>query len=110
MSPAGGQLLWKRSAVEHYIFQIDQFLEQLLVVCHLTCGHPARGTEILSLRYVNTMHGQQRGIARARVRVLIAHPNSPFYPFSSPHESTSGPVTGGRIRQNRAYNKKGYHC
>ncbi|KAJ5602286.1 hypothetical protein N7510_011820 [Penicillium lagena] len=38
------------------------FLERLLLVCHLTSGHPARGTEILSLRHVNTVHGDYRGV------------------------------------------------
>ncbi|EED20833.1 conserved hypothetical protein [Talaromyces stipitatus ATCC 10500] len=39
-----------------------QFLELLLLLCHITGGQPARGTEILSLRHHNTVHGRHRSI------------------------------------------------
>ncbi|KAF9882534.1 hypothetical protein FE257_007679, partial [Aspergillus nanangensis] len=56
------QLSWEPKVTRDYLTQIDQFLEQLLIVCHLTAGHPARGTEILSLRHVNTLYGGHRGV------------------------------------------------
>ncbi|KAG2001178.1 hypothetical protein GB937_010415 [Aspergillus fischeri] len=56
------RLTWKKQMATEYLTQVDQFLERLLIVCHLTSGQPARGTEILSLRHVNTWHGQHRGI------------------------------------------------
>ncbi|KAF7139734.1 hypothetical protein CNMCM5793_007669 [Aspergillus hiratsukae] len=56
------RFIWKKQMATEYLTQVDQFLERLLIVCHLTSGQPARGTEILSLRHVNTWHGQHRGI------------------------------------------------
>jgi hypothetical protein len=38
------------------------FLERLLLLTHLTAGQSARGSEILSLRYVNTVNGHHRNI------------------------------------------------
>jgi hypothetical protein len=56
------RIVWKRQEAQDYLHQVDQFLDRLLLVCHLTSGHPARGTEILSLRHVNTVHGDHRGV------------------------------------------------
>jgi hypothetical protein len=41
---------------------MNAFLEKLLLVCYLTGGQPARGTEILSIRHVNTVHSGHRNI------------------------------------------------
>ncbi|EED14528.1 conserved hypothetical protein [Talaromyces stipitatus ATCC 10500] len=48
----GYQVQWK----------IPTFLELLLLLCHITGGQPARGTEILSLRHRNTVHRRHRSI------------------------------------------------
>ena len=37
-------------------------MEYLLLLVHLTLGQPARGTEILSIRFQNTVHGHHRNI------------------------------------------------
>ena len=52
----------KQSAVRAYRVQVDEFLATLLLLIHLTAGQPARGTEILSLRYVDTINGHHRNI------------------------------------------------
>jgi hypothetical protein len=56
------QVRWKRKAVEAYRRQVDAFLERLLLLVHLTSGQPARGTEVLSLRHVNTISGHHRNV------------------------------------------------
>lgn len=56
------RIVRKRQEAQDYLHQVDQFLERLLLVCHLTSGHPARGTEILSLRHLNTVHGGHRSV------------------------------------------------
>jgi hypothetical protein len=56
------KIKWKIPAVQAYLRDRDRFLELLLLLCHLTGGQPARGTEILSLRHRNTLHGRQRSI------------------------------------------------
>ena len=58
---AGAQA-WRPSVVEKYKTKVDKFLEILLLLVHITGGQPARGTEILSLRYVNTICGYHRNI------------------------------------------------
>jgi hypothetical protein len=56
------QVLWKTRRVEEYMQQVDAFLERLLLLVHLTSGQPARGTELLTLRYENTLHGHHRSV------------------------------------------------
>lgn len=53
---------WKAQAVEHYLAQVDTFLERLLLLVHITGGQPARGTELLSLQWCNTVHGLRRNV------------------------------------------------
>lgn len=55
-------IVWRRPEAVGYKLQVDAFLEQLLLLIHLTSGQPARGTEILSLRYKNSLHGQIRNV------------------------------------------------
>jgi hypothetical protein len=52
----------RSAAVHHYLQQVDRFLERLLLLVHITAGQPGRATELLSLRYVNTVHGRHRNI------------------------------------------------
>jgi hypothetical protein len=47
---------WDPKALQKYRRQVDRFLEHLLLLVHLTSGQPTRGTEIISLRHVNTTH------------------------------------------------------
>ncbi|KIV98742.1 uncharacterized protein PV09_09494 [Verruconis gallopava] len=48
--------------VEKYMASIAQFREKLLVAAHITGGQPARGTEILSIRYSNIWKGGHRNV------------------------------------------------
>jgi hypothetical protein len=56
------QVQWRQKAVKDYKKQLDAFLERLLLLVHLTSGQPARGTELLSLRYINTVNGSHRNL------------------------------------------------
>jgi hypothetical protein len=56
------QVRWNQAAVKAYRQQIDAFLERLLLLIHITSGQPARGTEILSIRCVNTVKGYYRSL------------------------------------------------
>jgi hypothetical protein len=44
---------WHTRRVKEYLREIDKFRELLLFCMHITRGQPARGPEILSLRYKN---------------------------------------------------------
>ena len=59
---ANGRYHWLSSSVDQYLSQVDEFLERLLLLIHITSGQPARGTEIVSLRYHNTVEGHLRNI------------------------------------------------
>jgi hypothetical protein len=56
------QVVWRSTAVHRYLQQINRFLERLLLLVHITAGQPGRATDLLSLRYVNTVHGRHRNI------------------------------------------------
>lgn len=56
------KVVWKLSAAKQYVAKIYSFLERLFLLVHLTSGQPARSTEILSLRYYNTVNGHYRSI------------------------------------------------
>lgn len=53
---------WNQSVCQTYFHQVEAFLEQLLLLVHLTAGQPARGSETLSLRHVNTVSGHHRNV------------------------------------------------
>jgi hypothetical protein len=54
--------LWRRKPALAYQRSVESFLERLLLLAHLTSGQPARGTELLSIRYKNIVHGQHRNL------------------------------------------------
>ncbi|KAF3031497.1 hypothetical protein E8E11_000866 [Didymella keratinophila] len=56
------QVNWKKNAVQAYFSKLDNFLEQILLLIHLTAGQPARGTELMSLQHSNTAQGHHRSI------------------------------------------------
>ena len=56
------QVIWKKNAVQAYSSRLDNFLEQILLLIHLTAGQPARGTELMSLQHSNTAQGHHRSI------------------------------------------------
>ncbi|KAM0716822.1 hypothetical protein Q7P37_007625 [Cladosporium fusiforme] len=59
---ASDKTLWRSKAALAYQKKVESFLERLLLLAHLTSGQPARGTELLSIRYKNTIHGQHRNL------------------------------------------------
>jgi hypothetical protein len=56
------QVVWRLSAVDKYLQQVDRFLHRLLLLVHITGDQPLRATELLSLRHSNTVHGRHRSI------------------------------------------------
>ncbi|EDN04930.1 predicted protein [Histoplasma mississippiense (nom. inval.)] len=60
--PSDHQVVWDTAVVDDYLQQVDEFLEQLLLVVHLTGGQRARATELLSIRHSNTVCGRHRSI------------------------------------------------
>jgi hypothetical protein len=56
------QLQWKKKAVQTYFDKVDQFLERLLLLIHMTGGQPPRGTELIGLQHSNSAQGQHRGV------------------------------------------------
>jgi hypothetical protein len=49
-------------AVRQYLSKVFSFLQRLLLLIHLTGGQPARGTELLCIRWRNSTCGQRRNI------------------------------------------------
>lgn len=56
------RLRWRPTAVERYKTRVQEFLESLLLLIHITGGQPGRGTELTSLRHMNTISGYHRNI------------------------------------------------
>jgi hypothetical protein len=52
---------WNKKGGQAYFAQVDQFLETLLLLFHITLGQPTRGSEPLSLQHCNTAQGHHRG-------------------------------------------------
>lgn len=55
-------LRWRPTAVQRYKIKVEEFLESLLLLVHITGGQPGRGTELTSLRHMNTISGYHRNI------------------------------------------------
>jgi hypothetical protein len=49
-------------SLSDYLVLVNAFLERLLLLLHLTAGQPARGSEKLSLRHINTVNGHHRNV------------------------------------------------
>jgi hypothetical protein len=64
---------WDLKALQKYRRQVDRFLEHLLLLVHLTSGQPARGTEIISLRHVNTTHYRNVFIEDGLVAIVTSY-------------------------------------
>jgi hypothetical protein len=59
------------TALSSYLELVDQLLEHLLFLIHLSAGLPARSTEILTIRHRNTATGGLRNIFIDRGLVMI---------------------------------------
>src|SRR5437762_8344097 len=55
-------MCWRVQAIVMYLDRIMRFLEQILLLVHITGGQPARVSEILRVRHHNTMQGEYRNI------------------------------------------------
>jgi hypothetical protein len=54
------KLLWDHKHVKQYIQLVQAFLHRLLLLVHITGGQPARGTELLTLRWRNSARCEAR--------------------------------------------------
>jgi superfamily II DNA helicase RecQ len=54
-----GGIRFKPKAVAEYKRKVEQLMEQLLILIHITGGQPARGTEITILRYLNAQQNMR---------------------------------------------------
>ena len=59
---AAGRTIWQYGNAKAYKEKVTRFLELLLLLIHLTSGQLARGTEILSICHMNTVHGHHCNI------------------------------------------------
>jgi hypothetical protein len=56
-------LQWNTTRVEQYFREVRLFKEELIVLCHMAGGAPARGTEVVSIRTENGETARaQRGV------------------------------------------------
>ena len=71
-APATGEdeIQWKPGPARRYLRRIEGFLEQLLLCIHTTGGQPARGPEILPIRWRNGQH-QDRNLYVMEHRVVV---------------------------------------
>jgi hypothetical protein len=56
----GKTILWNKSNCMEWLKRTKALLEMLVVLCHLLGGQPARGAEMATLRWRNSVH-EQRG-------------------------------------------------
>lgn len=55
-------LVWDRHQVQRYLQLVSAFLRRILLLIHITGGQPARGTELLTIRWRNSAHCDIRNI------------------------------------------------
>ena len=68
--PGGDGIQWKSGPACRYLRRIERFLEQLLLCIHITGGQPARGPEILPIRWRNGQY-QDRNLYVMEHRIVI---------------------------------------
>ena len=56
-----GRILWKKENCFKWLKRCKELLEMVAVLVHLLSGQPARGTEMATLRWINSLH-EQRGV------------------------------------------------
>lgn len=66
-------IIWDLKEFQLYRAQVDQFLETLLLLVHLTAGQPARGTEITGLQYANTMFHRNVFVEDGLVAIVTSY-------------------------------------
>jgi len=68
-----GDIEWKDAAIKEYNAEAASFLRLLLLLVHLTAGQPARGTELMSLRYLNGTYHRNVFIEHGLVAVVTSY-------------------------------------
>jgi hypothetical protein len=58
----GTRIKWNTALLEAYLGWMDEFLQRLLFLIHMTSGQPARATELVSIRHCNTPEGRHRNV------------------------------------------------
>jgi len=53
---------WRGVAVVDYLNKVSAFLETLWILVYLTGGQPPRASELLTVRYCNTLQGEHRNM------------------------------------------------
>jgi hypothetical protein len=56
-----GRILWKKENCFKWLKRCKELLEMVAVLVHLLGGQPARGTEMATWRWINSVH-EQRGV------------------------------------------------
>lgn len=57
-----GSVRWRQAAISQYEQRIEQFLEKLLMLMHISGGQAARAPEIIGIRHRNTANGGVRNV------------------------------------------------
>lgn len=69
----GRKILWDLKEFQLYRTLVDQFLETLLLLVHLTAGQPARGTEITGLQHANTTFHRNLFVEDGLVAIVTSY-------------------------------------
>jgi hypothetical protein len=87
---AGG-LSWSATQLSRYLRECDRFVQHLFIAIHTTSGMPARGEELRTIRWANTM-ATARNVVCFQGRLVLIFPynkastntNNSFYVVRSP--------------------------
>jgi superfamily II DNA helicase RecQ len=55
-------VVWKAERIREYSKVMQSFRQTLLTLCHMTGGQPPRGTEMVTIPWINTANGESRGV------------------------------------------------
>jgi hypothetical protein len=66
----GNVILWQKDRCVEWLKRCKKLLEMLAVLCHLLGGQPARGTELATLRWRNSVD-EQRGVYWANETIML---------------------------------------
>ncbi|KAM0689937.1 hypothetical protein Q7P36_008703 [Cladosporium allicinum] len=66
-------IIWDLKEFQLYHAQVDQFLEALLLLVHLTAGQPARGTEITGIQHANTLFHRNVFVEDGLVSIVTSY-------------------------------------
>ena len=56
------KVLWREGPVDQYLHQLDSFLQQLLLLVHITGDQPGHATKLLGLQHQNTLQDRHCNI------------------------------------------------